>query len=245
MQLKLTNINKIKNANIQLNGLTVIAGINDSGKSTVGKILFSVIKAIGNVGNHNEEQQYRKVRVLISRLYILLNSIEKIVQINLKERLSLPDRMNEFVDEVMNGDIQDQSVLDEKMRLIEALDINPSHKVRIQKVINNIKEEAFESKEPQDLLKKELEAMMEAEFLNCVCTNGTDFSEIRFDEETHNTVVEVSLKNNKVNRTIAQNLTDCLINDATFVESPLYMHLLDVLVSAQTLKEKGNRPDLM
>lgn len=33
MQFKLTNINKIKNATIELNGLTIIAGVNDSGKA--------------------------------------------------------------------------------------------------------------------------------------------------------------------------------------------------------------------
>lgn len=49
MQFKLTNINKIKNATIELNGLTIIAGVNDSGKSTIGKMLFALTKAIGNM----------------------------------------------------------------------------------------------------------------------------------------------------------------------------------------------------
>jgi len=34
----------IKSADIQFDGLTVIAGENDMGKSTVGKILFSEIR---------------------------------------------------------------------------------------------------------------------------------------------------------------------------------------------------------
>jgi predicted ATPase len=41
MELKLNNIGIIKNANITLDGLTVIAGENDTGKSTVGKVLYS------------------------------------------------------------------------------------------------------------------------------------------------------------------------------------------------------------
>ena len=40
MELRIRNVNKIKSADIQLNGLTVIVGENDSGKSTVGRILF-------------------------------------------------------------------------------------------------------------------------------------------------------------------------------------------------------------
>lgn len=46
MNLNIKNFGIIKEANISLNGLTVIAGENDSGKSTVGKLLFSIIKAI-------------------------------------------------------------------------------------------------------------------------------------------------------------------------------------------------------
>ncbi len=46
MKLKLKNIGIIKEAEIKIDGLTVIAGKNDSGKSTVGKILFTLIKTI-------------------------------------------------------------------------------------------------------------------------------------------------------------------------------------------------------
>ena len=46
MKLELTNIGIIKQANIIVDGLTVIAGENDTGKSTVSKALYSVIKSI-------------------------------------------------------------------------------------------------------------------------------------------------------------------------------------------------------
>ena len=40
MKLKLENVGKIRSANIDLNGITVIAGENNTGKSTIGKMLF-------------------------------------------------------------------------------------------------------------------------------------------------------------------------------------------------------------
>ena len=46
MKLKLNNIGIIDKADIKLDGLTVIAGENDSGKSTVGKVLYALIKTI-------------------------------------------------------------------------------------------------------------------------------------------------------------------------------------------------------
>ncbi|MEA3352969.1 MAG: AAA family ATPase [Campylobacterota bacterium] len=48
MQLDLENIGIIKKASVKLDGLTVIAGENDTGKSTVGKVLYALIKSISN-----------------------------------------------------------------------------------------------------------------------------------------------------------------------------------------------------
>lgn len=42
MNLKIENVGKIDNADIELNGITVIAGENNTGKSTIGKVLFCI-----------------------------------------------------------------------------------------------------------------------------------------------------------------------------------------------------------
>jgi predicted ATPase len=44
MELQLKNIGMIKEANVKIDGLTVIAGENDTGKSTLGKALYALIK---------------------------------------------------------------------------------------------------------------------------------------------------------------------------------------------------------
>ncbi len=44
MELQLKNIGMIKEANVRIDGLTVIAGENDTGKSTVGKALYLQMK---------------------------------------------------------------------------------------------------------------------------------------------------------------------------------------------------------
>ena len=41
MKLKITNIGKIAEADIKLNGITVVSGNNNTGKSTIGKVLFT------------------------------------------------------------------------------------------------------------------------------------------------------------------------------------------------------------
>jgi len=54
MKLQLENIGMIKNATLQFNGLTVIAGENDTGKTTVGKALFSEIRQYKKKSKHSQ-----------------------------------------------------------------------------------------------------------------------------------------------------------------------------------------------
>lgn len=41
MIVEIENIGLLERTEVQINGLTVIAGINDAGKSTLGKVIFS------------------------------------------------------------------------------------------------------------------------------------------------------------------------------------------------------------
>ena len=57
MNLKISNIGKIKTADIALNGITIIAGDNNTGKSTVGKILFGVFNSCYKIDQYIENQK--------------------------------------------------------------------------------------------------------------------------------------------------------------------------------------------
>lgn len=75
MKLHIKNIAKIKEADIQIDGITVIAGENNTGKSTVGKVLFCFFDA-------------------------LINLEEKIVQ---QKRSFLSNTLNSFYSEIFNN----------------------------------------------------------------------------------------------------------------------------------------------
>ena len=49
MKLHLENIGKISKADVEINGITVIAGENNTGKSTVGKTLFVIFDSFYNI----------------------------------------------------------------------------------------------------------------------------------------------------------------------------------------------------
>ena len=46
MKLSLRNVGKVREAEVEINGITVIAGENNTGKSTVGKALFAVFNGL-------------------------------------------------------------------------------------------------------------------------------------------------------------------------------------------------------
>ena len=59
MKLKLRNIGIIEEADIKIDGISLIAGQNDTGKSTIGKIIYSVIKGFNQDINTFEEENSR------------------------------------------------------------------------------------------------------------------------------------------------------------------------------------------
>ncbi|MEN5216364.1 AAA family ATPase [Pseudomonas pudica] len=61
MEVSVKNFGTIRNADVSIGGLTVITGENDTGKSTIGKILFSLVKAVARYEEDLEE--VKEVRV--------------------------------------------------------------------------------------------------------------------------------------------------------------------------------------
>ena len=48
MKLKCRNIGKLSSAEVDINTITLIAGLNSTGKSTVGKLLFCIFNSFYN-----------------------------------------------------------------------------------------------------------------------------------------------------------------------------------------------------
>lgn len=63
MKLRIRNVAKIEEADLELNGITIIAGNNNTGKSTIGKIVFSLFNSLVNL----EEKIVKQKRDLIKK----------------------------------------------------------------------------------------------------------------------------------------------------------------------------------
>lgn len=67
MKLRIQNVAKIKSAELELNGITVITGNNNSGKSTVGKAIFSIYNSLVNVEERITTQKENLIYQMLIR----------------------------------------------------------------------------------------------------------------------------------------------------------------------------------
>lgn len=72
MRIRVKNFGTISEADVSIGGLTVITGENDTGKSTIGKILFSMVKAISRYEEDLEEDKEERITSLVEKIYFNL-----------------------------------------------------------------------------------------------------------------------------------------------------------------------------
>ena len=72
MNIRIENIALIKKADIELNGITVVAGLNKTGKTTIAKAVYAMISAYRNL----------PLRVLNSRKNGIEHAVSKILRSN-------------------------------------------------------------------------------------------------------------------------------------------------------------------
>ena len=74
MKLTINNIGKLKNAEVEINGITVIAGENNTGKSTVGKVLWSVFNSFYKVYEQIEKE---RIDFVNGQIYGYIRNLDK------------------------------------------------------------------------------------------------------------------------------------------------------------------------
>lgn len=109
MKLNIHNIGKIERAEIELNGITVIAGANNTGKSTVGKTLYSVFSTFHNL----EEKIINEKKDAISRAFSSLLREFYFKNILLKDDDVTIDE-DKFYTEILL--LKDESVIEDNLR---------------------------------------------------------------------------------------------------------------------------------
>ena len=68
MKLSIRNVGKLKEADVEINGITVITGENDTGKSTVGKVLWSVFNGFYEINEKVYKEKVSELEKIIDEI---------------------------------------------------------------------------------------------------------------------------------------------------------------------------------
>jgi len=233
MKLKLSNIGMINRADIRLDGLTIIAGENDTGKSTVGKIIFSLIKALNRYEQDLNEGKSNKILRLIDRTYFQLRK-----QYDFSENIEVkkafyPPTFFRYLKS--NQDEENIDLIDKKIHLLRKIDALDA--IKNLEAIKKIYTEDEENKET--IVKRALTKAFISEFyFELTPKNSSLISKISLFDGT-NILFEAALNNNAV-----EDLTlydDLYFNDVTYIETPIFLQMSELIRSASNLFEITER----
>ena len=180
MKLSIRNVGKLKEADVEINGITVIAGENNTGKSTVSKALFSLFNGFYNFDNKMVELKSRDIRNIFLRFMQNLNRENANTLIDISDKI-VKDTSYKFD---RNKLIQ---LIQEKKNLIS---IEYLEEVS-EKIFNilNIKDEEY--------LENTISYILNNEFDNQINTIwSNDLGEIALEIKENE--LKLRIKNNKV-----------------------------------------------
>ncbi len=203
MHLKISNIGLVKNAEIEIDSISILTGINGSGKSTVGKLLYSVATSLNLMDETSLNfNKYESIYIELKQLTrwssedIDVMSIEKKLHIyrrllnNYRHLLLNPSSSTIDEDDIaeeLNNIIN--SIVNEELELWKA-DISYEKNRRAYISLQRIYEKINLESNDQNIKSKILTDILEHEFSNNLTTNfpNIDYSHIEYTDNKNNKV---------------------------------------------------------
>ena len=227
MQIKLKNIGMLKEAELSLNSLTLIAGENDNGKSTVGKVVFCIIKAINRYKEDLQESKEHKLNEKFNNLFFFIRN------------LLVHNPILKNTDDIYFL-IEDESDIDEKLlnlnNLIALFKNNTQiDEKTIQKIEKTLEEIYTIRNEPENInkyIESALNKVFISEFDSSILLDGEEEGEITLLENKLELIKIKVTRENKI--FLLSDIEPIQIKDATFIESPLILNNHDLLIKSQS-----------
>ena len=225
MRLNIQNFGIIESASVNINGLTVICGENDSGKSTIGKLLFAMIKASQKYEEELGEGVISQIFLNLSRISVLLlqgDRDESLRNISIYFRRLDPDEILLTKDlsslySIIDDNVSDLSLKNKIYEYISKIDI------LIQNTPN-------EKKAKANALKKALYS----EFKNF----SHKSSEIKLNDLNNDTIIKFNSDKKGVSNIVFDK--PMLLDDVTYIENPFILQFRRMFLNAITLLDESN-----
>lgn len=213
MEIKLRNIGKIENAVVEIDGITVIAGENNTGKSTVSKALYAMFNSFYQVQN----------QIKANRSLSISNSLYKALY-----HINIENIQFQQIDELIELFLKGNHAYKSKNDILEALILllNNNGIVMSKNLYQELEEASEKILEILTVSDKEIvESLMtnrlQGEFKGQICNV--------FTEKTG--TIEVNIRNQNVVATVHNNNVEevsgidgfSLLTEAVYIDDPFVL----------------------
>ncbi|MCQ8229113.1 AAA family ATPase [Pantoea trifolii] len=234
MKLTVDNFGIIKKAEVEIGGLTVITGENDTGKSTVGKILFSLVKAFARYREDLEESKDVTILSYLEEIYFALRRV-----VNITHEIDVRDFFQP-------RRLQNQLRLEYRMAKDEALFVLENARSRgieipneiFSLVENNFTKIEYVLNEPEDkkgAINRAIKKAFYSEFKSEILQKGGDVQNAATIsiKDGASDIIDISLNRDGSIRYQANE--DLGFSDATYVDSPAIIQFNNMVRTSKTL----------
>lgn len=240
MKFIIKNIGTIVNATIELNSLTIISGENNSGKTTISKIVYAIGQASSSFPVDYKRHQYNECRNLYEELAL---NIHRLIRIN--EDSSNKDTLDDLMNAVM-GARRSNEVTEYDFSLIKnlteetvkSLEDNESNSIRLKKIYSVLDKLKvfYNDYKYNDPIDKFIHRALKNEFSDEILNKKFGASEAYlalYDDDIP--VFEITFTNNKILEFKAD-LNKIPIKDSTLIEGP-YIFQLAPIIHEMTVRD--------
>jgi predicted ATPase len=215
MRLSLENIGIIETANVEINGLTLIAGNNDSGKSTIGKIAYALTKAFEDFEKNYKKEKAIKMNLYSRDFYILLRK-----NIELRKYPKLFQLMDDFRHYSRIDDKKLFETVENSMKILDDIDVNEEAKENITKSFIRINSIVQEKDSRKSKIIKSIRKIFKSEFSSQI-TNVFE-NEGRIEVyEGENKIINIIIKDDEITMKKTNIIDEIFPFDSSvFIETP-------------------------
>lgn len=226
MILDLNNIGKIEQASVEIKGITVIAGENDTGKSTVGKVLYSIFNSFYNIDEQIQQQKKESIDNVLTLLqfdfldkHILfkMDNLSEILLTNQNKYLNNPNELKLDIFNFINKETGNQ---------IEITDIRDDVLIKICDIFNVTNE---------DFLNRLLTRRFRTEFASQVNNIYTEKIGI-ISLQVKDKFINVHVNGNRVY--VVEKQIDLLNTEIIYIDNPFVLDEIKNLSQYNILEHK-------
>jgi predicted ATPase len=227
MKLTIKNIGTIQKADIKLSNLTVIAGENDTGKSTIGKLMFSIIKAISKYEDELGESKRHNIVQKTEKIYFF---IRRNFDIDSAERKLFHPRY--FMDSIENDGI---NAVDKRIKHLKK---NKVYSDTVEHLFDSLKVIINRKDDKKSLTKRAFQKVMYSEFNGEISSKNSNTSSVKIFEE-NNKILDIVFKKNQLSEFNLQD--DLYFNDSVIIETPMILNFSESIRNSKSLFEDQDK----